>query len=196
MPVAAAAAEAVWGPGWQATPDAALVAVPPTADGPSAGRRRVFPAVAQHVDGRFALEIHEMYRAQRAAEGRRGGDAVDVDWEDLPEALKISNQAFADDIFVKLRDIGYSVHPVFGRDVVVLEFTHDELEDLSKKEHRRWVAERREHGWTAGPVRDAERKITPYLVGWDDLTEDIKEYDSGAGKSTKIPEILAGASAL
>ena len=81
------------------------------------------------------------------------------------------------------------MHPVFARDVVVLEFTADEVEDLAKKEHRRWVAERRDAGWTPGPERDVANKVTPYLVGWNDLTEEIRDYDRVLVR--KIPEILA-----
>jgi predicted Ser/Thr protein kinase len=195
----AAAAELVWGRGWVGFPDASMGAPAPDAvagqpDGgsedPSTGLRRVFPAVSRHVDGRFAVAIHDVYRGWRAGKGP-GGDASATTWEHLSEALKASNQAFADDIFAKLHGLGCAVHPIFGRDVAVLEFTADEVEDLAKKEHRRWVEERRGSGWTPGPERDVARKTSPYLVGWQDLPEDIKDYDRVLVR--KIPQILASA---
>ena len=55
-------------------------------------------------------------------------------------------------------------------------------------EHDRWVAERKDDGWRIGP-RDPEKKLSPYLVDWNDLEEDIRDYDRHAVLG--IPATLA-----
>jgi hypothetical protein len=55
-----------------------------------------------------------------------------------------------------------------------------ELEPLAVLEHQRWESERRQDGWRLGPVRDPVRKVSPYLVPWDNLPEEIKDLDRDA----------------
>ena len=35
--------------------------------------------------------------------------------------------------------------------------------------------ERAEAGWSPGPVKDFARKITPYLIPWVELSEEMRE---------------------
>ena len=56
-------------------------------------------------------------------------------------------------------------------------FTREEIELLAEMEHERWVVERRAAGWRPDRERDVERKTTPYLVGWAELPEDIRDRD-------------------
>ena len=44
-------------------------------------------------------------------------------------------------------------------------------------------------GWVYDPERDHDRKISPYLVPYDELPEDVKEWDRQAVRV--IPEVLA-----
>ena len=69
------------------------------------------------------------------------------------------------------------------------EFTKDEIETLAEMEHGRWCAERYSDGWKWGDQKDVDKKISPYLVSWDVLSDDIREYDRQAVR--KIPELLA-----
>ena len=55
-------------------------------------------------------------------------------------------------------------------------------------EHGRWNAERLLEGWKLGPNRDHDKKISPYLVAWEELPEKIKQYDRDAVKA--LPEKL------
>ena len=57
--------------------------------------------------------------------------------------------------------------------------------------HEHWVAERRSAGWVSGPERDVAGKITPYLIPYAELPEDVKEWDRQAVRA--IPEVLAAA---
>jgi hypothetical protein len=59
---------------------------------------------------------------------------------------------------------------------------------LLGKQHARWNAERWLVGWTLGP-RDHAAKTSPYLVGWDELSEDIKDYDRAPVRN--IPSLLS-----
>ncbi len=55
-------------------------------------------------------------------------------------------------------------------------------------EHERWNAERLHDGWKYGNVKDISKKISPSLVPWDKLTEEVKRYDRDAVQ--KIPKNL------
>jgi hypothetical protein len=59
-------------------------------------------------------------------------------------------------------------------------------------EHERWVAERLRAGWkyTSGG-KNHGRKESPYLVPWDELGEEIKEWDRVAVRG--MPAFLARA---
>lgn len=138
---------------------------------------------------RIARAIHDRYRRSQARRKTAVDPAVRP-WGELAETLKESNRHQAGDIGRKLRGLGYRVVPSDGTPQVA-QFTPEEIEWLAVMEHDRWVAERRASGWTAGAVRDVERKITPYLVPWDQLSEEVREYDRDAVRA--IPELLAEA---
>ncbi|MBV8378313.1 MAG: hypothetical protein JO279_15050 [Verrucomicrobia bacterium] len=56
-------------------------------------------------------------------------------------------------------------------------------------EHARWTAERKLAGWQYRPgEKSEEKKTSPYLVHWDELEENIKEYDRDAVRN--IPRYL------
>jgi len=58
-------------------------------------------------------------------------------------------------------------------------------------EHQRWEIERRQDGWRPGPARDPARKLSPYLVPWENLPEEIKDLDRDAIRA--LPTFLARA---
>ena len=53
----------------------------------------------------------------------------------------------------------------------------DIVESLAVHEHNEWMRERIEFGWTFGEVKDTENKISPYLVPYDQLSEETKDLD-------------------
>ena len=77
---------------------------------------------------------------------------------------------------VKLRALGYSVRNAQGNGPVKLDLSPEEVETLARMEHARWNAERALAGWTLGG-KNTERKVTPYLIPYDDLPKNIKEFD-------------------
>ena len=108
-------------------------------------------------------------------------------WDDLPDSLKHSNIRQAQTITEKLQQIGCYVDS--GEKGTPYVLTGDDIEYLARYEHDLWAAERRASGWEQGEEKDAKRKITPYLVPYDDLTEEIKELDRDVIRN--IPKLLA-----
>ncbi len=152
----------------------------------------VFPALertctAELVAGgsfeKIAVAIHRRWRAGQLANGKEAPS-----WSELDESRKESNRAQARDMPVKLRSIGCTIVPLHDIGAPAFEFTDEEFEMLAIAEHKRWVAERLESGWRSGP-KDAERKVTPYLVPFDELPDDIADLDRDAVR--QIPEALA-----
>jgi voltage-gated potassium channel Kch len=141
----------------------------------------------------LARAIHERYVAHRKADpARPAGDLATADWSQLDAGLKASNRQQADHIDVKLRAIGCrrlakrenlpdGVRPFEG-------FTPDEVELLARMEHNRWCADRFLAGWQFGATADKPNKISPYLIPYDDLPDDIKQYDREV--VLQIPELV------
>jgi hypothetical protein len=138
----------------------------------------------------LARAVHERYRQNQ--QGRKPpGDPSMQPWEALAGDLRESNRQQADDIAAKLRRIGCGIMPVAGPQPAPLTFTPEEIEIMAEMEHDRWVAERRTAGWVYGPARDVEHRISPYLVPWAELPNDVKKWDREAVRA--IPEVLAQA---
>jgi len=146
------------------------------------------PAMEPDIRKIVAQAIHENYRAAKI-KGSRTDDPAMASWEKLPDMFKESNLQQADDIFNKLRRIGCTVVKTEGREVAKMTFTRDEIEVMAEMEHARWNVERLLDGWKWSTNRDVVKKTSPYLVGWVDLPEDIKEWDRETVR--KIPEFLA-----
>ncbi|MBN2851120.1 MAG: hypothetical protein JXQ23_00130 [Clostridia bacterium] len=98
-------------------------------------------------------------------------------WESLPDMLKYSNVRQVKSIVEKVRLLHCYISDKDESGIKVTEFTNEEIEYLSKYEHASWVRERLEHGWKYDTIRDNEKKTTPYLVPYNELSEEIKELD-------------------
>ena len=57
-------------------------------------------------------------------------------------------------------------------------------EAISKNVHEVWAQNRIKEGWTYGPVRDDEKRQTPCLVPYEELSEEEKAYDRNTALST------------
>jgi TrkA-N domain/RyR domain len=139
----------------------------------------------------LAQAIHADYARRRREQGASPDDPALAVWEVLPEALRASNRAQAADLGNKLRTVGCELVPATDWDPPPLPFTEAEVEHLADLEHQRWEAERRQDGWHLAPVRDPVRKLSPYLVPWEDLPEEIKDLDRDAIRA--LPTFLARA---
>lgn len=127
----------------------------------------------------LARAIHEEYVRVQEEEGRTPeSDPAMVPWDELAETLKESNRGQASHIGVKLKAVGCGIVPWADWEAESFEFTPEEVELLSEMEHERWVDERRRNGWTyASGTKNVEKKTSPYMVPWDELGEEVKEWD-------------------
>jgi len=139
---------------------------------------------------RLAEAIHERYRTDQKGI-KAAGDPSMQPWSELDFGLKESNRKQADQIQEKLQRVRCGLYPVVGEGAISYEFTPEEVEILAEMEHERWVLERGADGRVGDETRDVDAKISPHLCSWDELTEEVKEYDRQTVRG--IPEFLAKA---
>lgn len=137
----------------------------------------------------LAKIIHEKFRKDHRKDRPKDDPGV-APWKKLREDFRESNRQQADHIPVKLNAIGCDFIPVLGRKPKLIKFTDDEINIMAEMEHARFVTERQVQGWSIGPT-NKKKKISPYLVEWDQLPDEIREYDRDAVRV--IPELLAKA---
>lgn len=112
-------------------------------------------------------------------------------WERLRPDIKESNLSQVRSIESSLAKIGMKLVSI-DDPAPEADLKNDprSVELLSQLEHGRWNAERITSGWRYGKVRDSRNKISPYLVPWKDLPDNIREYDRENVRSW--PDLLAG----
>jgi hypothetical protein len=124
---------------------------------------------------------HERYVAERIEEMRKAGKSSPdfgertAHWEVLNPTFKRANINRSAYIPVMLASLGFTLNDnpdgAIGWDDI------EEKELLARAEHGRWNAERVEEGWCYYPVRDNGKMLQPYLVAFDELSDEIKKYD-------------------
>ena len=138
-----------------------------------------------------ADEPWERLDSLRRSWNRASGDHVDA---------KLRKVAYACGLAVPTLDsetLSFVVPPALGRAVARLVEEKERiddavaqgadpgpidplLEELAQMEHERWMAERRLGGWALSPdgvTKDAARKLSPYLVPYSALSQQVKHYD-------------------
>ncbi len=136
---------------------------------------KIFPRpLIENIES-IAKEIHYNYNALQLKQNPNKVLEYPT-WETLPQILKYSNVRNAREILGKLHRV-YMYVSEEELENRINELDGDEIEFLAEIEHDAWVNERTETGWTYGDKKDVEKKITPYLVSYNELTEEIKEYD-------------------
>jgi voltage-gated potassium channel Kch len=135
---------------------------------------------------RAARAIHEHYRADADARG----DSVATNpsmapWSELPVSLQEANVAQAESIGQKLDAIGAGLTTLAPS--VPFAFEDHEIEVLARREHVRWMAERRGRGFVYGTRR--EGMSHPDLRDWSDLSEESRDKDRDAVRH--MPDVLA-----
>jgi hypothetical protein len=118
----------------------------------------------------------------------RADDPALHPWADLAEVLRESNRDQAAHVAVKLAAIGHVVGPLVDWTAAGRSFADADVETMARLEHERWVADRRRAGWRPG-ARDPQRRTTPYLVPWQELSEDVREKDRLFVRA--LPRLLA-----
>ena len=125
--------------------------------------------------GLIARELFNRYK-RHIKEDERIPDYESFD--EQPQDLQDSNYAQARAIVDKVDRLGLRMVPLELCDPAerVTEIPEPEVEYLAYIEHRRWMSERLAAGWTPGP-RNAEERTSPFLVPYEQLDEEIKDYD-------------------
>lgn len=101
--------------------------------------------------------------------------------------LYISSQMFifAKPIYIMTEKINnYKPAPVDTTNVKLPEELTALAEAISKNVHEVWTQNRMNEGWTYGPVRDDEKRQTPCLVPYEELSEGEKAYDRNTAFAT------------
>jgi hypothetical protein len=138
----------------------------------------------------LAQAIHDSYvRGQvQLGETPKTNPSI-VAWDRLTEDLRESNRRQAENIGSKLRQAQCFIAPRTDWDEPLFQFTREEVESLARSEHQRFVDERVSQGWKPAAVKDVAKKLTPYLIPWEDLDEPARELDRNAVR--QLPVLLA-----
>ncbi|MFL6114459.1 MAG: RyR domain-containing protein [Catenulispora sp.] len=132
---------------------------------------------------------HQRYLLERLAGGAAlGSTPAIMPWETLDEDLRAASRAQSFDVGRKVAALGCLLVP---RSAADQDFSYrpGEIEALARREHDRWLAERRGRGWRHGAGRDYVTKQHPDLVPWGELPEAERERDREAVRS--MPAMLA-----
>ena len=136
---------------------------------------------------KLAITIHELYN-QKQLERYPDKPLAYPKFSDLPDTLKYSNLRQARGIAEKLEFMGWEMHPKGSKGKIIRKIPDAIVETLARIEHEEWVKERLASGWIYGKEKDSEKKLSPYLIPFNELTEEIKDYDRDAIRN--IPVLL------
>lgn len=136
----------------------------------------------------LARGIHSFYVRHRREEGLSGDPSM-APWDVIPEDLRESARRQAIDFRRMMTRLGYTITPALEAEPKPFVFSADELEQLAKMEHDRFIAERLGAGWVYDEARDVKKRRSPYLVCWGCLSEPVREYDREAIRD--FPLVLA-----
>lgn len=104
------------------------------------------------------------------------------DWNTVPLTLQLSNIRQASQVFERLAESGRVIRSGNGTsDRFCEEGADSEIEKLAASEHDFWSCERAASGWTVctGEKSTIDKK-TPCFLEYEDLSEELKEYDRAA----------------
>ena len=136
---------------------------------------------------KLAIAIHKLYNQQKM---ERYPDQL-TEWpsfSDLPDTLKYSNLRQARSIMEKLQLMNWTLRPMDSPGKKIEKIETAVVETLAMFEHKAWMEERLSTGWKYGPEKNVDEKISPYLIPYEALPEQIKEFDRNTVRN--IPELL------
>jgi Trk K+ transport system NAD-binding subunit len=143
-------------------------------------------AVLEEEISSFARSFHAAYVRERLKAGASPSDDAMLPWDELGEAYRESSCEQAEHMEVKLRTYGFTSDPKAPK--LPESFDESQVEFLGRMEHARWCAERWLAGWTYGPVKDRDRRISPHLVPWEQVSDSIRAIDFDSAR--EIPTVL------
>lgn len=71
----------------------------------------------------------------------------------------------------------YKPKPIDTSNIVLPKEIEELTEQIAENVHENWAVERMADGWVYGEKRDDEKKTTPCLVPYDELSEREKDFD-------------------
>jgi len=137
---------------------------------------------------RLARAIHDLYN-EKMLMRYPDRPLKYPNFDRLTDSLKYSNLRQAMDIPEKLRKMGMAMCSAHDEGTAITDIPHEYIEVLAEQEHEAWVKERIASGWTAGPSTDEKLKLTPYLIPYNKLPDEIKQLDRDPIEN--IPILLA-----
>ncbi|NLB54830.1 MAG: hypothetical protein GX811_03530 [Lentisphaerae bacterium] len=136
---------------------------------------------------KLAMAIHALYN-KKQLERYPEKPLEYPNFADLPDSMKYSNLRQARGISEKLHLLGWSMVLSNAPGKAVESVPAEVVEYLAIMEHEAWVRERLESGWSYAPEKNVEQKLTPYLIPYEQLSEEIKELDRDTIRN--IPDLL------
>lgn len=155
-----------------------------------------YEAINESLIRKIAVAIHEDYCKKRKLEGQTVETNPNlVPFNQLSDEIREANLDSARTIPRKLKLLGIELlKAMAGTEPVLLEFTDKEIELLSQWEHGRWNWQKILQGWVYGKKKSETKKTHPYILPWNQLPDNIKEYDRENVRL--IPEIIKEAGYL
>jgi hypothetical protein len=113
----------------------------------------------------LSQEMHDFYM----------GYDEENSFDKLPNEIKYYNFRHMDSYIKRLKKLNYKIVEKEDEGTPIDGFEKNEIEYLSKEEHKEWMMNKINLGWTCGPQKDENKKTNPSLVPWEDLDPKIQE---------------------
>jgi len=136
---------------------------------------------------KLAIAIHDRYN-QKQKEMYPDKPLLYPRFSDLPETLKYSNLRQARSVAKMLELVGWEMRPKDSIGEKIENISPETVEYLARFEHEEWVKERLNFGWVYGKNKDVEKKISPYIVAYQELDDEVKDFDRDTVRN--IPALL------
>ena len=149
---------------------------------------RVFAETQGHLESRIDEAARMVHAVYVAVKRRVTGELDSRPYEQLPADLRNSNREQFLNMPKIFKAFGYWIRPAKRTEILIPPLAKTEVEEMARREHERWLEERTRAGWVWDQIKDEQQKHSPYLVPWEKIPENIKEYSRDAVRW--YPEIL------
>lgn len=148
---------------------------------------------AKDIHAAYVALVHDQFKDGQAELDKRAETGELKGWSFLKEDFRESSRQQAIHMYFKTRAAGYEIVDLADERPAIEQFEGQQLKkgifrDLAIMEHNRWVAERKVNNWKYGDPTDKKNRINKCLVDWNQLPDDIKQYDYDA--VARIPVLL------
>ncbi len=128
--------------------------------------------LSSEMDG-LAQPMHALYNQEEAA---RGANPASIrSWGELTQWERKQNLLAADHWPVRLRALHCATDDL---PAPVPSLSHEEAIVQARMEHNRYVAQKINDAWRYGSEKSAEARTNPFLVPWEDMTDEQRERET------------------